>query len=421
MPFILVSTPITYAILFFVVTFIVVFTLLLIRGYEMLINMPIFYKFVLSMIMVAVIPVIVLEVNTYKAVEQIVIQEKTSAINSVADLKSQLFSTFFEERVSDMQNIQNSNSLRLNHKGISADFDSKEYLASKANLDISYKKFIENEGLAELLIVDESQNIVYSTETIFKEESLGRKFEIMEDGSTYFSDSEIVFSELDIKEDNSFDMYMTGPVNFEDFSGHVVFILDLNKIKESLNVMTILGETGEIEILKEANFRERGSGIVKENDDRNVLAAWRYIPLVKWEVVTKVDLQEILSPVGVLMRNVAIVIGVFLVVIITFSWLLSQLILSRLSKLSDVLTDIDEGRVVNWSSVKSGGKDEIGKIINSFKKMFSNMSLAQAELQKRLNELHRFSQVTVGRELRMAELKKEIQILKESTEKKKKK
>ena len=57
---------------------------------------------------------------------------------------------------------------------------------------------------------------------------------------------------------------------------------------------------------------ENGSGITYDYHGEEVLAAWRYIPFLRWGLVTKIDASEVFAPVRKLLVLV-ISIGIFIV------------------------------------------------------------------------------------------------------------
>ncbi len=81
---------------------------------------------------------------------------------------------------------------------------------------------------------------------------------------------------------------------------------------------------------------------------------------------------------------------------------------------------IGSGNLEHRIEIKS--KDEIGILAQAFNKMVENLfkeitehKKTQEELQKRADELEKMNRLMVGRELKMAEMKKEIERLKKAT------
>ena len=70
---------------------------------------------------------------------------------------------------------------------------------------------------------------------------------------------------------------------------------------------------------------------------------------------------------------------------------------------------------------KSKRKDESGKLQNAFFLMAQKIRSSQAILSQKLAELEKFRDITVGREIKMVELKKQIKELQKTKNNKKSK
>jgi len=72
---------------------------------------------------------------------------------------------------------------------------------------------------------------------------------------------------------------------------------------------------------------------------------------------------------------------------------------------------IAKGNLDYKVNIKTG--DEIEQLANEFNRMTESLKESREKLEKRIEQLERFHKLTIGRELRMIELKKEIKKLKE--------
>lgn len=132
--------------------------------------------------------------------------------------------------------------------------------------------------------------------------------------------------------------------------------------------------------------------------------------------------------------NIKIQIGLilFIVIILTlFSNILMTRSLTRpLKNLIKGTKEVARGNLDYLIKVET--KDELGELTNNFNVMIQQLKKAKMvseearvtiedktkELQKRIADLERFHQLTVGRELKMVELKKRIKELEEKLKKK---
>ena len=127
-------------------------------------------------------------------------------------------------------------------------------------------------------------------------------------------------------------------------------------------------------------------------------------------------------------HNKLLIAGVFIASIITalLVALITALTLSAsIRKVRDAALKMSKGDLSQRVPVKS--RDEIGELSSAFNQMADNISKSQEDLKKndeqlrlekanldqKVEELERFNRLTVGRELKMIELKKEIKALQE--------
>ena len=106
-------------------------------------------------------------------------------------------------------------------------------------------------------------------------------------------------------------------------------------------------------------------------------------------------------------------------------------------KIKAIITRLDKGEEIKGEELTlvnkqkkeipislfiSQKKDQEGNLIGYFAALFdlSSVKEVQKELQKKIRDLERFQKITVGRELKMIELKKEIEKLKKEVEQRKK-
>src|SRR3989344_5932538 len=174
-------------------------------------------------------------------------------------------------------------------------------------------------------------------------------------------------------------------------------------------------------------------------------------------IIDKIIRGELSENFGALQENLFIqgvlTILFFIIIITTFgALLLTRYLLSPLKKIVKEMKAVAQGKLD--VSLKSGRKDEFGELIQSFNVMVdetrkSQTALKEAknvseikiqartrelkelaeslddkvkkrteELQVKLKELERFHRLTIGRELKMVDLKKELGNLKKILEEK---
>ena len=179
------------------------------------------------------------------------------------------------------------------------------------------------------------------------------------------------------------------------------------------------------------------------------------VPVLNWELVIFRPTAEIYKPASII-RNQAIIISILSLIFISIlTVFFTRLFVEPIRKLHEGVEIIGKGNLDYKVDIKTG--DEIEQLAKEFNKMVEGLKESQEalkeerasleikvkartkeleelaksldqkvkertkELQERVNELEKFHKLTIGRELRMTELKKEIKKLKEELEKYKKK
>ncbi|UCD15785.1 MAG: HAMP domain-containing protein [Candidatus Omnitrophota bacterium] len=164
---------------------------------------------------------------------------------------------------------------------------------------------------------------------------------------------------------------------------------------------------------------------------------------VGWTLVIEHDTEEVFAPVNKLSNILWGISGIVVIVAFLVGFFIFSAIVMPLREITYAAQEVGGGKLDVKIEVKS--KDEVGQLANSFNKMTSDLRKAQneikngakllgqkveertkeltavneeqkeikQELEKKVDQLQRFNKAAVGREMKMIELKKEIQRLEE--------
>ena len=129
---------------------------------------------------------------------------------------------------------------------------------------------------------------------------------------------------------------------------------------------------------------ERGSGYEMDYLGKSVVAAWRYLPRMKWGLVVKMDAAEALAP---LYR--ARTFGLGIVGLAVFAALAGALVLGRrvvipLKKLSNSAQELAVGKLDQRVPVV--GRDELGQLAASFNTMAEHLQSSYADLEGQVRQ-----------------------------------
>ena len=193
---------------------------------------------------------------------------------------------------------------------------------------------------------------------------------------------------------------------------------------------------------------EEKAVIVQERDTGvgRMLFIANFLPIFNWELVVFRPVSEIYEPTSILGGNLMLITFITLIFIFIVSIFFSQLIVGPIKKLHKGVEIIRKGNLDYRVDIQTN--DEIEELGKAFNRMAKNLSkyhtvleesktilqirvkartreleeMARGlegkvkertkELEERLSELERFHKLTVGRELKMMDLKKKIERLK---------
>jgi len=185
----------------------------------------------------------------------------------------------------------------------------------------------------------------------------------------------------------------------------------------------------------------------------NVIEKYREYPGHNWHLILVQPEEEVFTLIRTIETETLIFLIIFLFTILLISFILGKYITKPLIKLSLAAKEIANGNLEIKTEIKSGDEfEELSKTFNEMTKVLKKsretaevartsleikvkartkeleeltlsleekvkartkeLEKGKEELQKRVEELERFHRLTVGRERRMIELKKEIEDLK---------
>lgn len=467
------SREVLYSITTFAIAFAIAFTAL----YRKFVNKHLFLlrirtKIITGFFLIAVIPVIVLGILSFRAAEQIIIDEKLNSLEAIADFKQGEIEVFFKSLERNIRASQDYYNVKTNLPIISEnfkDFDNPNYLQAKEILDGQLRTLQQSMEFLDFILVNNEGLVVYTTENTHTPDDIGKPLIYDQtEGSPTFNPDKIEFSEIFRSDfaDSGFEMLASAPVSDFDNQpiGHVIFAVDMGPVYDLIQDNTGLGKTGETLIgrkvephvghaigghasdldvphvfflnplrydpdaalkktvvvgsdsavsLQNAAQGQNGSGITEDYRGENVVSAWRYIPSLEWGMVAKIDAQEAFIPVKRIQLTVVVLSVALVLTAILFALILSLSITKPISRLSEITKEYQgENEEDVLSRLKNlNSHDEIGFFVDAYKKMIQRILTSKEVLKDKLDQLEKFRKLSVGRELKMMELKEQIKKL----------
>ena len=354
---------------------------------------------------------------------------RLAQLNNLADLKKDKIETFFNERKADLKsaqyylNIKRNLPLLIRHPRGS----DPKHLEAVKELDEQLKPFQTASGYLDVMLTDRQGRVLYVSSDTHSTEYMSQLLpdgHMVEEGKKdiYFSN---VF--LNKKMGNAFEMLGIAPIIDlkGNFIGEIVIEIDMQPIYKFIQDSTGLGETGEAlidrkegnEVLflsplrhdpeaalkkkvplnqkialaaQKAALGETGSGITFDYGGKEVLAAWRYIPSLRWGLVTKIDAVEAFEPVRRL-KIIVIAVGAFMI----FAGFLAATAIAR--SLARPIQSLQRGTEIIGSGnldykVGTRAKDEVGqlsRLIDSMTENLKKVTASRDELNKEIAERKR--------------------------------
>ena len=133
-----------------------------------------------------------------------------------------------------------------------------------------------------------------------------------------------------------------------------------------------------------------------------------------WTLLAEIDEDEAFSGLEEIKRNTITTGMLFLFGILALAYFVVRYVTRPIEELADAAKKISEGKLTQSVTVRS--KDEIGKLALIFNTMAVKLQESHQGLENKVKErtaeLEKFNKAMVGRELKMIELKKELESLK---------
>jgi signal transduction histidine kinase len=127
----------------------------------------------------------------------------------------------------------------------------------------------------------------------------------------------------------------------------------------------------------------KGYGVVVDYRGRETVAAWQYLPSMRWGMVVKIDTAEAFAPVA-RQRNVALVIGgVVLVLVVPSALLVAWSISGPIVALTEGVRKV-AGRDLT-SRVPVARADEIGELGRAFNRMAGELQDLYATMEEKVH------------------------------------
>ncbi len=409
-------------------------------------------KLILIVALLVVICISISAAVYYSVAGQTIEKRIEAQLESIAVLKENQFNDFIEGRMKDVESIAKEKFFVENFAGeqkVHAGQEAEPAAYHQNIMQLLSERLADKKNFLEFFILDMDGQVHLSTDEA-------------QEGN--FRSNEPYFTEGrngTYLQNFYYDAALQQPATtisapIRDDEGNVIGILagrvDLNRISSIMTERSGLGETGETYLVNKYSLLVSKSRFVEGIEFKNPVhtegiknclkeggkghgyyTSYRDIPVVGFYVwlpdneiclLAEISQEEAFEPIKQLEFNM-ILLSIIMIPLVDFIGIvLSRTITKPIKKLRNAAEEIGKGNLDAKAEIKS--KDEFGQLASAFNQMTEDLKKSGAklkeyskgletqvaertkELESKVDELERFNKLSVGRELRMIELKKRI-------------
>ncbi len=404
-------------------------------------------KLIILFIAFTLIPLVLAGSFVFSRARNILETVRIAQLNNIADLKKDKIETFFYERQGDIKSAQNFLNIKRNLPVLSSPAQERSrasYGKALKELEGQLKPYQTAHGYLDVMLTDPEGRVVYVSNDTRSAGRLGKFLpdrRILDEGKkgVYFTD--VMEGETP---GAGFKMFGAAPISgFNgEFIGEVVIEIDMGPIYRFIQDSTGLGTTGEALIVRregnevlflsplsavpgaalqkrvpfeekaavpaqKASQGETGSGLTYDYGGTEVLAAWRYIPSLRWGLVTKINAAEAFAPVTQL-RIIIITVGIFMVLVgVMAAVAISRSVTRPVQALQQGAEAIAAGDL--RQRVGTRAQDEIGRLSRAFDSMTEALARDLAHREQTQQEIKKLNEDLKHHVRQLEESNKELE------------
>lgn len=394
-------------------------------------NPSIARKIVLAFLLISLVPAVIVAFVTYKTAVTAHKQKVIDNLIVIAEGKDILFTEYIREKERDIKALSFMSTIidlleKYQDAFLRGGTDSPEYISLKKKYNGFFAGLIKEFEYYDFLLVDTDGNVVF---TFKREVDLGTNLITGPYKDTEFTKTYKKALEAGETGISDFKYYPPSemPAAFigarvkrgDNVLGAVILQLDNENIYGIVQNYIGLGRTGEIVIAArqgdeavfitplrhdpEAAFKRRvrlgskealpvqdavlgetGAGSSVDYRNREILAAWRYLPSLRWGMVIKMDIDEAYDHIYKL-RNRTIIIVLITIIAVTLTALrISRSISAPIKALHKGSEIIGSGDLDHKVATDTG--DEIGELSRAFDNMTMNLKISRKKLENEISE-----------------------------------
>ncbi len=388
-------------------------------------KMPIIYRLVSAFLLISLLPLTLVIYLSYITSVATIKKEVTNNLRAIADNKASQIETYIREREREALVLTKTPTLLENFENLEQAFSQKglnspEYLSLEKPLQAFFSNYIEMSGYSDILLVTPSGEVIFSVK---KGEDLATNFY-----TGYYKETELAKAfdraktllETNISDfeyyppTNEPGAFITSPILKDGLLiGVLALQINNNEIYQVVNNYIGLGESGETVIgsrnkekiifvtptrndphaafrrridlsnkasaLEQAALGNKGYGLVTDYRNKEVIAAWRYLPSLRWAMVVKIDTTESFAIIETYRRGLITASSVLLILVIILALLIARTVSQPITNLITKVRLVAAGDLNQTVPITSN--DEVGELGQAFNKMTKDLGAIYEKIE----------------------------------------
>ncbi len=389
--------------------------------------MSIRFKLTIMFLFISVIPLVIISIMTFNNYKSSLEQTRISELRYIAAYKADRIEYYFHNLKAGIKIAQTLYNIKWNLPVLTKydnDRNNPAYARAVKTLDgqlINMQNVME---LSDIILINPGGDIAYLSSPSNFSNSLEEIINPSEMNVLKNDRERVFFSDIFLNRATGSRPSMVIAVPVYDFGnkyiGIIAYLLDMKYIYNLIQDVTGLGKTGETLVAKEFGNRvvflnplrqdpnaalkryvlmgdrpgapvqeavrgKTGTGILPDYQGDMVIASWRYIPVINWGMVAKIDVSEAFSQVEKLKNLAMMIFMIIFALCAVLVFFMARSISEPIKRLSNGAEIIGKGSLDH--KVGIGTKDEIGKLSRAFDKMTSDLKKITASRDELDNEI----------------------------------
>ncbi|ABB74859.1 multi-sensor hybrid histidine kinase [Nitrosospira multiformis ATCC 25196] len=397
-------------------------------------------RFAVWFVAVSLLPILIIGYALLGTFETEAEKSAIQQVSAIADMKAEQIDSYLRERLLDARVIQTTSTTRMAIQDFSRVYvksgvDSNAYRQLDTFYREHFKRFVEDAGYYDLFLISPQGEIVYSQahESDFATSLItgpyrNSGFAFVVRAALNTLQSGVSDFEYYPPSRGAIAAFMALPIMADGkLEGVLALQIYSERVFEVVTDNVGLGTSGETVVTRLLNDRtalviaplkhqsnaalqyriplstppfsivvhsglhgERGGGVKMDYRNKEVVAAWRYLPRMNWGIEVKMDAEEVFAFVPRVRNYSLIVLGFILIAAMLGALLFSRRVVTTLKNLSHSAQHIAGGNLKQ--RVPVAGWDEIGQLASTFNTMTERLTASNRQRDVAENDLRQLNQ-----------------------------